>query len=1123
MLWSTDGDGTFDTSNTDVNATYIPGNNDRIVGNVRLVLKALNNQGCTDVEEEIILTINSAPQISLSANNISACSSDTQVQLSGNTITDNGLIIWSSSGTGDFVNDAVQNPIYEPTVEDKANGQVILSVEAQPSNNCSQSAFDTVTITFVDGVVVEAGQSETICEGENYQILGASVTNQSSFSWSTSGDGSFIGADTVSPEYIPGTNDISTGSVILTLTANGISGCSASDSDTLLLNINQNAFADTGITATEICASDNLNLTGIAENYSSIEWFTDGDGRFSNELNLTTVYSPGPNDLANGGAVLTLVAYAQSPCTTNTSSAVNLSIVPTLDVSAGDDDSICQGSPYSLSGASITNSQTNTAASNTDYQNILWTTTGTGSFSSSNSLNPTYSPSQNDYQIGSVTLIMEVTPSNACDAGTTLDATMTLTFNGVISGTGIIEGLPTLCEGTGPYNYQVTGLTGVTDYTWQVNSPLATITTLANTAQVSLEFDAAGTYILSATPSNDCGLGTSITKTVTVNPDGVITHDTAQGALDQPLCEGEAIETISFSLSGGATGATILWDVVPSGINFDPVALTISGTPTDDVTSVATYTYTVTTTGSGCEPDDISGVITVNPLDELELTTTSNNTAVECSATAITPIQYTLGGGATGATISWDVDPVSITFDSATTTVSGTAPTVTTTTTYTYTLISTGGSCPDTATGTITVNPDGVITHDTAQGALDQTLCEGEAIETISFSLSGGATGATILWDVVPSGINFDPVALTISGTPTDDVTSVATYTYTVTTTGSGCEPDDISGVITVNPLDELELTTTSNNTAVECSATAITPIQYTLGGGATGATISWDVDPVSITFDSATTTISGTAPTVTTTTTYTYTLISTGGSCPDTATGTITVNPDDEISLTSANSSQTGLCEGEAIQDITYALAGGATGATVSGLPNGVTYTVNAGLVTISGIPTENILGSFTSFDFNVVTTGSCNPQTRNGTIRINSDHSMFADPGLTTQEICEGDSIDPIDFTVSNGATSAILVGAPDGIVITPEGGNVFRVSGSVNENIGTSSIYNFSVTTQGNGCTAAPIPVSIEVNPDQELNLTSSNAVQEICEGESIQDITYALAGVQLELLLLDYQMA
>ena len=83
--------------------------------------------------------------------------------------------------------------------------------------------------------------------------------------------------------------------------------------------------------------------------------------------------------------MLTLVAYAQSPCTTNTSSAVNLAIVPTIDVSAGDDDSICKGSTYSLSGAGIINSQTNTDASNTDYQNIMWTNTGTDSLRSSNS------------------------------------------------------------------------------------------------------------------------------------------------------------------------------------------------------------------------------------------------------------------------------------------------------------------------------------------------------------------------------------------------------------------------------------------------------------------------------------------------------------------------------------------------------------------------------------------------------------------------------------------------------------------------------------------------------------------------------------------------------------------
>ena len=142
----------------------------------------------------------------------------------------------------------------------------------------------------------------------------------------------------------------------------------------------------------------------------------------------------------------------------------------------------------------------------------------------------------------------------------------------------------------------------------------------------------------------------------------------------------------------------------------------------------------------------------------------------------------------------------------------------------------------------------------------------------------------------------------------------------------------------------------------------------------------------------------------------------------------------------------------------------------------------------------------------------GTNGEQTASDSVVINIEqaHLMVVSSGNEFQTICEGETIAPIDFTVSNGATSAILVGAPDGIVITPEGGNVFRVSGSVNENITLTKTYNFSVTTQGNGCTAATIPVSIEVNPDQELNLTSSNEVQEMCEGVEIDPITYALAG-------------
>jgi hypothetical protein len=93
--------------------------------------------------------------------------------------------------------------------------------------------------------------------------------------------------------------------------------------------------------------------------------------------------------------------------------------------------------------------------------------------------------------------------------------------------------------------------------------------------------------------------------------------------------------------------------------------------------------------------------------------------------------------------------------------------------------------------------------------------------------------------------------------------------------------------------------------------------------------------------------TISGT-PTAAGTFNYTVTL--TGGCGTVTATGTITVNPNNTIVLTSATGTdaQT-VCINTPITNITYATTG-ATGATVTGLPAGVTGVWAANVVTISG-----------------------------------------------------------------------------------------------------------------------------------------------------------------------------
>jgi len=92
-----------------------------------------------------------------------------------------------------------------------------------------------------------------------------------------------------------------------------------------------------------------------------------------------------------------------------------------------------------------------------------------------------------------------------------------------------------------------------------------------------------------------------------------------------------------------------------------------------------------------------------------------------------------------------------------------------------------------------------------------------------------------------------------------------------------------------------------------------------------------------------------------------------------------VTVTPDNTILLSSAagTDAQT-VCINEAIVDITYATTG-ATGATITGLPAGVTGSWNADVVTITGTPTES-----GTFNYEITLTGGCGTVTESGTIDV-------------------------------------------------------------------------------------------------------------------------------------------
>ena len=206
-------------------------------------------------------------------------------------------------------------------------------------------------------------------------------------------------------------------------------------------------------------------------------------------------------------------------------------------------------------------------------------------------------------------------------------------------------------------------------------------------------------------------------------------------------------------------------------------------------------------------------------------------------------------------------------------------------------------------------------------------------------------SGTTLVFTGLTSGTTFDigirtvvgtlnfgpkvmeraPKLITITGTPTINV-GTTTLTHFYIKTNNGCDQKVVQYPITIYPSNVL--TTSGDLTDEVCANNSMTPIEFSAEGG---NSISISVSPAIALFNENITLAAGTTtftlnknvPTnVTTTTVYTYTVTLTGNAnCPaaGSITGTITVNPNHNITLISASGtdSQT-ICYNTGLTSIT-------------------------------------------------------------------------------------------------------------------------------------------------------------------------------------------------------------
>lgn len=294
---------------------------------------------------------------------------------------------------------------------------------------CSETMAGVVVVS--PGPVVSAGTDTLICEINTIQLYGVAST-YSSLLWTTTGNGTFLNPDALNAIYTPGSIDKLNGFVNLILTVTGVAPCpNAFMRDTMQLYIQHKPVANAG-PADSICITQNYHLNGTANYYSTLTWYSSGDGLFSNRYILNPWYTPGVNDKLNGVVTLTLKAAGSPICALDTaSSAMNLTIQPLPVAVAGNDTSICENQLLQVVGIA-----TNVSA-------VHWYTTGDGNFVDP-ALNITdYLPGNNDKQTGLVKLVFKAFGLARCNLEVSTD-TLTLFINHIPV---INAGLDTtLCE-----------------------------------------------------------------------------------------------------------------------------------------------------------------------------------------------------------------------------------------------------------------------------------------------------------------------------------------------------------------------------------------------------------------------------------------------------------------------------------------------------------------------------------------------------------------------------------------------------------------------------------------------------------------------------------------------------
>lgn len=538
ITWLSRGDGTFNDSSL-ANAIYTPGVADILSGNVTLVITSDEPHGpCTVAADSLVLTIDPAATANAGIDDtICAASSYSLNGIVGGSATS---LTWTTSGDGTFNNAALANAVYTPGANDITLGSVYLIITTDdPAGSCGP-ALDSMQLVLNTPAIVSAGVDSVICSGTTYTLAGSFAGSAGASTWTTTGDGSFDNTALLTATYTPGASDITIGSVTLIITSDDPAGVCTAIADSMVLTINTAAVVSAGLDDTT-CIGFVYTLNGlIGGSATSSTWSTAGDGSFNNTGIVNANYTPGPTDIALGGAYLILTTNDPAGVCAAVFDSVLITIATQPSLTITDPGAVCQPLNVDLTAPAVTAGSTAglfynyyTNASATTHVNDSTAITATGTY----------------YIVGTTAL--------GCADTAAVNVIVNLAAVGGTVGNDAI-----VCPGANGDTLTLTGYVGaIQQWQYSIDGGMNWLDTILTTPTFIYSNITTTTWYR-AMMSATCASATSIEARITVD-----SHTSSVGGTTAPndtVCSGANAGAITLT---GNVGSVMRWEYSTDGGN----------------------------------------------------------------------------------------------------------------------------------------------------------------------------------------------------------------------------------------------------------------------------------------------------------------------------------------------------------------------------------------------------------------------------------------------------------------------------------------------------------------------------------------------------------------------------